>query len=55
LDKDPAFENNTGRAMGKIIEHLVDPHGGDIDPVNKELLADKKRKKRKGLNLDHDM
>lgn len=55
LDKDPAFENMTGRTMGKIIEHVVDPHGGDSDPVNKELLADKKRKKRKGLNLDHDM
>ncbi|HMR81639.1 MAG TPA: relaxase/mobilization nuclease domain-containing protein [Niabella sp.] len=51
--KEKAPEKESARAAGKIIEQIVDPNGGN-ESINKELLNEKNRKRKKGLDWGMD-
>ncbi len=53
--KEQTPEKATARATEKIIEQVVDPYIGSGDPINKELLNEKNRKRKKGLDLGLDL
>lgn len=51
--KEKISEKQPARTVEKIIEHIVDPNG-DSDPINKELLNEKQRKRKKSLGWEMD-
>lgn len=53
--KEQTPEKATARATEKIIEQVVDPYIDTGDPINKELLNEKNKKKRKGLDWGMDL
>lgn len=52
--KEQISEKEPARAVEKIIEQIVDPNG-DSDPINKELLNEKNRKRKKDLGWEMDL
>jgi hypothetical protein len=52
--KEQISEKQSARAVEKIIEQIVDPNG-DSDPINKELLNEKNRKRKKDLGWEMDL
>ncbi|MBZ4187674.1 relaxase/mobilization nuclease domain-containing protein [Niabella beijingensis] len=47
-EKEPANEN-LGKSASKIIEQVVDPDSGESWAINKEMLTEEQRKKKKGF------
>ncbi|MCH5598020.1 hypothetical protein [Niabella ginsengisoli] len=52
--KEQSPEKQATKALEKIIEQVVDPYVGSNDPFNKELLHEKNRKRKKGVDREID-
>lgn len=53
-EKEPAREE-LGKGVAKIIEQVVDPDSGESWAINKEMLTEKQRKKKKGFNKQWEL
>lgn len=53
-EKEPVREE-LGKAASKIIEQVVDPDSGESWAINKDLLTEEQRKKKKGFNKQWEL
>ncbi|MGC4234559.1 MAG: relaxase/mobilization nuclease domain-containing protein [Niabella sp.] len=53
-EKEPGREE-LGKGVSKIIEQIVDPDSGESWAINKEMLTEEQRKKKKGFNKQWEL